>query len=167
LSCSNTINSPRDPKAWKGVEFLLDALGTRGTSDDKTDNESECPNPDSRFKTLRRVDTGFLNQDIADIWASVETYPSSLCPSRGNRSYRRISKAKSVNKQRTPLPGLPANFYNTEWLRETSSRFRGDVKTVVPLPVLVGHLAFMISGPDLLQMHKVPYDAYNHGNMPG
>jgi hypothetical protein len=39
---------------------LLDALGTRGMSNDETDDESEHRNPDRRFKTLWRVDTGFF-----------------------------------------------------------------------------------------------------------
>jgi hypothetical protein len=102
--------------------------------------------PDSRFKALRRIDTGFLNPDIAAIWASVETYPSSYHPSRGNRSFIRNPDAKSFSRRRMPLSGLPINFYDYEWLRATSSRFRRSVKAEVPLPVLVGYSAFIISG---------------------
>ena len=71
------LNFKDNDKAWEAVGLLLDALGTRGMSDDETDNESEPPNPDRRFKTVRRIDTGFLAPEIADIWAAVETYPSS------------------------------------------------------------------------------------------
>lgn len=123
---------------------MLDALGTRGTSDDETDNESQ-PIPDSRFKALRRIDTGFLNPDVAAIWASVESYPSSYHPSRGNRSYRRNPEAKSVNKRRIPLPGLPINFYNSEWLHTATSHFRVSVKAEVPLPKLVSCYIIIIS----------------------
>ena len=131
--------------AWASVGLLLDALGTLGTSDDETDNESKHPNTDSRFKTVRCLDIGFLNPDIAKIWASVESYPCSLHPSRGNRAFKRIPEFKSISKNRTPLPGLPLNFYNPQWLQASSSRFRREVKAEVPLPILVGHCAFMIS----------------------
>ena len=47
--------------------LLLDALGPRGTSDDETDDDSKHVNPDSRFKTVRRVDIGFLSSAIAEI----------------------------------------------------------------------------------------------------
>ena len=57
-----------------GMGLLLDALGTRGTSDDETDDNSEDPNLDSRFKTLQHVDTSFLNPEIATIWALVKSY---------------------------------------------------------------------------------------------
>ena len=79
--------------------LLLDALGPQGTSDDETDDDSKHANPDSRFKTVRRVDIGFLSSAIAEIWASVESYPSSTCPSRGNRSFKWIAKVKSINKK--------------------------------------------------------------------
>ena len=125
---------------------MLDALGTRGMSDDETDNESEHPNPDRRFKTLRRIDTGFLTPEIANIWAAVETYPSSARLSRGNRSYKRNPVARSVSKNRTAIPGLPQNFYHPEWLGRASTSFRNSVTDNVALPVLVSHNAFILSG---------------------
>lgn len=131
------MNFDKNPEAWKRVELLLDALGTRGTSDDETDDDLEHANPDSRFKTLRRVDMGFLNPAVADIWASVESYPSSLHPSRGNRSFKRIPQAKKISKIRVPLPGLPINYYNPEWLENSPSHFRKHLSAEVPLPVLV------------------------------
>ena len=125
--------------------LLLDALGPRGTSDDETDNDSKHANPDSRFKTVRRVDIGFLSSAIAGIWASVETYPSSTRPSRGNRSFKRIANAKSIDKKRTPLPGLPINFYEPTWLQGASPHFRKRIKAAVPLPVVVGyHILFAV-----------------------
>ena len=136
---------------------MLDALGTRGMSDDETDNESEHPNPDRRFKTLRRVDTGFLTPDIASIWAALETYPSSVQPSRGNRSYRRNPIAKSSNKRRIPIPGLPVNFYHPNWLHRAPPSFQRTVKAEVALPVLVSHSAFILSDAQNLVSYKVPY----------
>lgn len=136
---------------------MLDALGARGMSDDETDNESEHPNPDRRFKTLRRIDTGFLTPDLANIWAAVETYPSSAQLSRGNRSYKRSTKARSVSKNRMPIPGLPVNFYNPEWLRKATPRFQSTVKEEVALPVLVSHNAFILSGVRTHCRHKVTY----------
>lgn len=118
--------------------ILLDALGPRGTSDDETDDDSNHSNRDSRFKTLRRLDMGFLNPAMADIWAAVESYPLSLCPSRGNRSFKRIAKAKSVSK-RAPLPGLPLNFYNPQWLPKSPPHFQKLVKAEFPLPILVSY----------------------------
>ncbi|KAH9008380.1 hypothetical protein EDB84DRAFT_1446971 [Lactarius hengduanensis] len=56
-------------------------------------------------------------------------------PSRGNRAFKRISKAKSISKNRTPLPGLPINFYSPQWLQASSSRFQRGVKAEVPLPI--------------------------------
>jgi hypothetical protein len=141
------------------VGLLLDALGTRGTSDDETDDNSEDPNPDSHFKTLRRVDTSFLNPEIATIWASVESYPSSLRPSRGNQPFTRIPKAKSSSKNRTPLPGLPINFYNAEWLQNTSAEFQKRVKAEVPLPVLVGFYTFTYLTLSLTTVHRYPMRA--------
>ena len=88
----------RNTEAWSSVGLLLDALGTLGTSDDETDDDSEHRNPDSRFKTVRRVDMGFLNPAIAQIWASVGSYPSALCPSHGNRAFKRISKANQLTR---------------------------------------------------------------------
>ena len=119
--------------------LLLDALGPRGTSDDETDDDSKHENSDSRFKTVRRVDTGFLSSAIAEIWASVESYPSSTLPSRGNRSFKRIAKAKHINKKRTSLPGLPINFYDPTWLQVTSPHFWEHIKAEVPLPVVVSY----------------------------
>ena len=119
--------------------LLLDALGPRGTSDDETDDDSKHANPDSRFKTVRRVDIGFLSSAIAEIWASVESYPSSTRPSHGSRSFKWIAKAKSINKKRTPLPGLPINFYDPTWLQGTSPHFRKRIKAEVPLPIMVSY----------------------------
>ncbi|KAH9016470.1 hypothetical protein EDB84DRAFT_1443103 [Lactarius hengduanensis] len=133
----HNANYHNDPATWNNVTLLLDALGTLGTSDDETDDDSEYSNPDPRFKSVRRVDIGFLNPAIAKIWAAVESYPSSLRPSRGNRAFKRISKAKSISKNRTPLPGLPINFYSPQWLQASSSRFQRGVKAEVPLPILV------------------------------
>jgi hypothetical protein len=107
-------------ESWDRVGLLLDALGARGMSDDETDNESEHPNPDRCFKTLRWIDTGFLTPDLANIWATVETYPSSAQLSQGNCSYKRSTKARSVSKNRMAIPGLPVNFYNPEWLRKAT-----------------------------------------------
>jgi hypothetical protein len=121
------------------VGLLLDALGPWGTSDDETDDDSKHANPDSHFKTVRRVDIGFLSSAIAKIWASVESYPSSTRPSRGNRSFKRIAKAKSINKKRTPLPGLPINFYDPTWLQGTSPHFQKHIKAEVPLPIVVSY----------------------------
>ncbi|KAI9430617.1 hypothetical protein H4582DRAFT_2086590 [Lactarius indigo] len=135
----HALNHHRNPEAWNSVALLLDALGTLGTSNDETDNDSEHLNPDRRFKSVRRVNIGFLNPAIAQIWASVESYPASLRPSRGNRAFKRISKAKSTNKNRVPLSGLPVNFYDPQWLKASPSRFRRVVKAEVPLPVLVPH----------------------------
>lgn len=140
------LNRHRDTEAWGGVALLLDALGTLGTSDDETDNDLEHLSPDPRFKTVRRVNIGSLNPAIAKIWASVESHPSCLYPSRGNRAFKRIPNAKSISKNRTPLPGLPINFYNPQWLQTSSSRFQRGVKAEVPLPVLVGHRASVTSG---------------------
>ncbi len=140
------MNYHNDPATWKNVMLLLDALGTLGTSDDETDNDLEHLNPDPRFKSVQHIDIGFLNPAIATIWAAVESYPSSICPSYGNRAFKRISKAKSISKNHAPLPGLPVNFYNPQWLQASSSRFQRDVKVEVPLPVLVGNYAFVISG---------------------
>ena len=131
-------------ETWDGVGLLLDALGTRGMSDDETDNESE--HPDRRFKTLRRIDTGFLTPEIADIWARVETYLSSAQLSRGNRSYKRNPDARSINKKRMPIPGLPVNFYHPGWLCKAPPSFRRTVKGDVALPNLVSHNAFILSG---------------------
>lgn len=131
------MNYHRDPEAWNSVQLLLDALGPRGTSDDETDNDSDHRNPDPRFKSVRRVDIGFLNPAIAKIWASVESYPSSVCPSRGNRAFKRISDAKTINKNRKPLPGLPINFYEPKWFQTSTSCFRKSAKAEFPLPVLV------------------------------
>ena len=124
---------------------LLDALDTRCTSDDETDDDSEHANADSRFKTVRRVDMGFLNPAIAEIWASVESYPSSFRPSRGNRSFKRISEARSINKKCTPLKGLPINFYNPRWFEKAPPLFRDHATAPVPLPNLVGCHAFVHS----------------------
>lgn len=118
---------------------MLDALGTRGMSDDETDNESEHLNPDRRFKTLRRIDTGFLTPEIADIWARVETYPSSAQLSRGNRSYKRNPVARSTSKKRMPISGLPINFYHPDWLRKAPPSFRSTIKEDVALPNLVSY----------------------------
>lgn len=109
-------------------------------SDDETDNESECPNPDRRFKTLRRIDTGFLTPEIAEIWAAVETYPSSA--RNGNRSYKRDRRARSTNN-RDAIKGLPANFYHPNWLDKAPATFRSTVKRDVALPILVSHNVFM------------------------
>ena len=117
---------------------MLDGLGTLGTSDDETEDEISHPAEDSRFKRLRRVDTGFLNPAISKIWESVETYPSSLRISRGTRSFKRIARAKTTSK-RTPLPGLPMNFYDPEWLDKRPLRFQGQVKPMHTLPVLVSY----------------------------
>ncbi|KAH9012576.1 hypothetical protein EDB85DRAFT_1900244 [Lactarius pseudohatsudake] len=135
----HALNHHRNPEAWNNVALLLDALGTLGTSDDETDNDSEHLNPDRRFKSVRRVNIGFLNPAIAQIWASVESYPTSLRPSRGNRAFKRISKAKSTSKNRMPLSGLPVNFYDPQWLKASPSRFQRGVKAEVPLPILVPH----------------------------
>ncbi len=133
-------------QAWDGVGLFLDALGTRGMSDDETDDESEHPNPNRRFKTLRCIDTGFLTSEIANIWAAVKTYPSSARPSHGNRSYKCNPHARSTNKKRMPIPGLPRNFYHPEWLRRAPPSFQGTLKEDVALPVLVSHNAFIWSG---------------------
>ncbi|KAH9011499.1 hypothetical protein EDB85DRAFT_2159896 [Lactarius pseudohatsudake] len=135
----HTLNHHRNPEAWNNVALLLDALGTLDTSDDETDNDSEHLNPDRRFKSVWRVNIGFLNPAIAQIWASVESYPTSLRPSRGNRAFKRISKAKSTSKNRMPLSGLPVNFYDPQWLKASPSRFQRGVKAEVPLPILVPH----------------------------
>jgi hypothetical protein len=147
-------------ETWDSVGLLLDALGSRGMSDDETDNESEHSNPDRRFKTVRRIDTGFLTPEIAEIWAAVETYPSSTQLSRGNRFYKRNPKAKSVSKKRTPIPGLPVNFYHPEWLLKAPPRFRSSVKEDVALPALVSHNAFVLSGAQTHLSHKVTYDIH-------
>jgi len=126
--------------------LLLDALGTLGTSDDETDNDSEHLNPDPCFKSVWHIDIGFLNPAIATIWAAVESYPSSIHPSCGNCAFKHISKAKLISKNCVPLPGLPVNFYNPQWLQASSSHFQRDMKVEVPLPVLVGNYAFVISG---------------------
>jgi hypothetical protein len=139
------LNRFRNPEAWNNVDLLLDALGPRGTSDDETDDDLDNRNPDPRFKSVRRVDMGFLNPAIAKIWASVESYPSSLCPSRGNRAFKRSSQAKTINKNRTPLPGLPINFYDPQWLQASPSRFQRSAKAEFPLPVLVSCGVFVIS----------------------
>jgi len=118
---------------------LLDALGTWGTSDDKTDCKLERTNPDLCFKTLRHVDLGFLSPAIAEVWVAVESYPSSFCPSQGNHSFKHIPEAKSVNKQRMPLEGLPINFYNPQWLEGCPHAFQKCTRADVPLPTLVGH----------------------------
>jgi hypothetical protein len=125
------------------VRVLLDALDTRGTSDDETDDECKHLNRDGRFKTVRRIDTGFLNPAISQIWKSVETYPLSLRPSRGNRSFKRIAKANTISK-RTPIPGLPMNFYDPGWLGQAPARFKKQVKAMHPLPVLVSYHTFII-----------------------
>jgi hypothetical protein len=138
------LNFEDNDETWDTVGLLLDALGTRGMSDDETDNESEHPNPDRRFKTLRRIDTGFLAPEIAEIWAAVETYPSSAQLSCGNRSYKRNPRARSINKERIPIPGLPLNFYHPEWLRVAPSSFQSTIKGEVALPVLVSHDAFIL-----------------------
>ncbi|KAH9033067.1 hypothetical protein EDB85DRAFT_1890353 [Lactarius pseudohatsudake] len=135
----HALNHHRNPEAWNNVALLLDALGTLGTSDDETDNDSEHLNPDRRFKSVRRVNMGFLNPAIAQIWASVESYPASLRPSRGNRAFKHISKAKSTSKNCMPLSGLPVNFYDPQWLEASPSRFQRGVKAEVPLPILVPH----------------------------
>ena len=109
-------------------------------SNDETDNESECPNPDRRFRTFRRIDTGFLTPEIAQIWAAVETYPSST--RRGNRPYKRDFRARSMNN-REAITGLPANFYHPDWLDKAPARFRSTVRGDVPLPILVSHNVFM------------------------
>ena len=133
-------------ETWDRVGLLLDALGTRGMSDDETDNDSERPNPDRRFKSLRRIDTGFLAPEIADIWTAVKTYPSSAQLSRGNRSYKRNPNARSISKKRTPIPGLPMNFYHLEWLSRAPPSFRSTVKRDVTLPTLVGHSVVVLLG---------------------
>ncbi|KAH8977147.1 hypothetical protein EDB86DRAFT_3093060 [Lactarius hatsudake] len=135
----HALNHHRNPEAWNNVALLLDALGTLGTSNDKTDNDSEHLNPDRRFKSVRCVNIGFLNPAIAQIWASVESYLASLHPSSGNRAFKRISKAKSTSKNRMPLSGLPVNFYNPQWLEASPSRFQRGVKAEVPLAILVPH----------------------------
>jgi hypothetical protein len=132
-------NCHRNPEIWKGVGLLLDALGPRGTSNDETDNDSKHANPDSCFKTVRRADIGFLSSAIAEIWASVESYPSSTHPSHGNRSFKWIAKAKSINKKRTPLLGLPINIYDPTWLQGTPPHFWKCIKAEVPLPIIVGY----------------------------
>jgi hypothetical protein len=154
------LNYHRDPVAWNNVQLLLDALGPRGTSDDETDNDLDHRNPDPRFKSVRRVDIGFLSPAIAKIWASVKSYPSSVCPLRGNRAFKRSSDAKSISKNRLPLPGLPINFYDPQWLQASPSRFRRSVKAEIPLPVLVSYNGFVLSGgrevsrlPPLLRYH--------------
>src|SRR5258708_3480477 len=129
-------------------------------SDDETDDESEHRNPDRRFKTLRRIETGFLTSEIAKIWAAVETYPSSAQLSCGNRSYKCNPQVRSTNKKRTPIPGLPVNFYHPEWLCRAPLSFRSTVKGEVALPVLVSHNAFMLSGATNSLSHKVPYDIH-------
>ncbi|KAH9174090.1 hypothetical protein EDB89DRAFT_2068051 [Lactarius sanguifluus] len=124
----HALNHHRNPEAWNNVTLLLDALGTLGTSDDETDNDSEHLNPDRR----------------SQIWASVESYPASLRPSRGNRAYKHISKAKSTSKNHMPLSGLPVNFYDPQWLKASPSRFQRGVKAEVPLPILVGYYSSVI-----------------------
>ncbi len=128
------------------MTLLLDALGTLGTSDDETDNDSEHLNPDPHFKSVQRIDIGFLNPAIATIWAAVKSYLSSIRPSCGNCAFKHISKAKLISKNCAPLPRLPVNFYNPQWLQASSSCFQRGVKVEVPLPVLVGNYAFVISG---------------------
>ncbi|KAH8984085.1 hypothetical protein EDB86DRAFT_2833649 [Lactarius hatsudake] len=76
---------------------------------------------------------------LAQIWASVESYPASLHPSCGNRAFKCISKAKSTSKNRMPLSGLPVNFYDPQWLEASPSHFQRGVKAEVPLAILVPH----------------------------
>jgi len=132
------LNHHRDPKVWEGVGVLLDALATRGTSDDETDDECKHLNRDGHFKTVRHIDMGYLNPAIAQIWKSVETYPLSLRPSCGNHSFKHLATAHFDNK-RMPIPGLPMNFYDPQWLERAPARFQKQVTAVYPLPVLVGH----------------------------
>ncbi|KAH9068131.1 hypothetical protein EDB83DRAFT_2314661 [Lactarius deliciosus] len=117
---NHALNHHRNPEAWNSIMLLLNALGTLGTSNDKTDNDLEHLNPDWCSKSVQHVNTGFLNPAIAQIWASVKSYLASLHPSHGNHVFKCISKAKSTSKNHIPLSGLPVNFYGPQWLKAIS-----------------------------------------------
>jgi hypothetical protein len=136
------------------VGVLLGAFNTRGTSDDETDDDSEHPNPDLRFKTVQHVDMGFLNPAIAEIWALVESYLSSLCRKCGNHSFKCIPEARSINRKRTALPGLPINYYNPTWFENTSPLFKDNTRVSVPLPTLVGCYALVYSSLGLTILRR-------------
>jgi hypothetical protein len=139
-----TLNRDSDPETWSRIHKVLFKLDIDGMSSDESEDEKPMPRwSDRDLKKVRRVAIEWLNPKISALWASVETYENvpfdAILQRRGNASLSRKHIARSVNKARLPIIGLPRNWYNDNWYRslESFQKRKLESRTDEPIPDLV------------------------------
>jgi hypothetical protein len=115
-----SLNRDSDPETWSRIRKILLTLDIGGMSSDESEDEKPRPRRyDRDVKKVRRVAIEWLNPEISDLWAVVETYDNipfdAILQRRGNASLSRAHPARRTNKTRAPIVGLPRNWYNNDW----------------------------------------------------
>ena len=114
-------------------------MGTCGMSDDETDEELSSP----PYKAVRRRRIEWLSEEITNMMHDIDTYtiPVAFGETCGNKPLPRDIQHRAVDcvKMRQPLPGLPVNYYDADFLRRcgTADRLRLDLRKDQPIPSLV------------------------------
>jgi hypothetical protein len=135
-----------NPAVWSKVNKVLKRLDIPGMSSDESDDEhvmTPTVNPRPQ-KRIRRVRLPWLNPEISDLFAAVETYDNRTTLQerflrRGNLPLYRDPVAKRTDSKRQPLLGLPRNWYDDDWFRglgRLDQRLM-NAATEEPIPVLV------------------------------
>ena len=98
---------------WESVRKIHSLLGVHGMSSDET----EC---DGRAKSVRRIKKPWINESISFMWQQVENLYSPLTIGNrlksGNKPLQRLWDAQISNFNSVIVPGLPRNFYSSDFL---------------------------------------------------
>ncbi|KAH6913219.1 hypothetical protein BKA70DRAFT_1218205 [Coprinopsis sp. MPI-PUGE-AT-0042] len=114
--------------AWKEIDAAVYELGLCGTSSDKSEFEND--NGDVKTECVKIVD-----RDEAKVNAAGHQKPR-------NPGKKQVQERFAGPSRRQAMPGLPVNYYNSDWYSQIGGEERRElrVKAAQPLPNLVPDL---------------------------
>ncbi|KAK7056787.1 hypothetical protein VNI00_002504 [Paramarasmius palmivorus] len=109
------IGNLEQKSTWHTIGDIVTQLGPDGMSSDESDGEGRgtCK---VRAKIWRSNDITDLLQYVDDSGRKTTIY-GNAAPVNNRKAYRRVRSLSNPTSDRGTVPGLPANFYDPEWLR--------------------------------------------------
>ncbi|KAH7917484.1 hypothetical protein BV22DRAFT_1135370 [Leucogyrophana mollusca] len=112
-------NRHKDPQVWDRVDAILTRLDVDGMSGDETDSPPQGP------KKVRRMALFWRSDELSELFDAVESYSETfraecMKVAVGNQRFTREFVSRNFDTT-DPVPGLPRNWYNDQWVQSLSS----------------------------------------------
>lgn len=144
---------------WTAAQGVVSTLTVEGHSGDETESEDVFGH-----RVVRRLRRPWLNQEISSLMCAIDTYfmepkDQAGVRKRGNLGLTRHTTAKN-DDDRPYMVGLPANFYDSEWLKRLDEYEKAELNVRPPMniPTIVSLFDGLFDNISLIHVRHLMFE---------